>query len=146
MPAQLASWNWVMIHHNFNTHNHQNRGFIAEETAFWHLYPWIIICASITGFFLLLLPCFIFHPCCILSIPSTEKWANVMWCWKSQGILFFLKEDLSEQQFVEALVVVLKEELFWKRVLFLKSELVSHLYQSTFTSKISLLFKLIKHD
>lgn len=64
---------------------------------------------------------------------------------KVSGNLVFLKEDLSEQQFVEALVV-LKEELCWKRVLFLKSELVSHLYQSSFTSKISLLFKLIKHD
>lgn len=76
MTAQLASWDWVTIHHNFCTHNQQNRVFIAEETAFWHLYPWIMIHALIIGFFLLLL--FDLNSICYIPfIPFTEGQADI---------------------------------------------------------------------
>lgn len=83
------------------------------------------ICALTTGFFLLCLPNFIFHLYYILSIPSTEGWANIS-CdvenLKHTFIFFFF----SQRSITET---VLLEHWFWllywkshvlKRVLFYK--------------------------
>lgn len=69
-----------------------------------------------------------------------------LWCWKSQAIFFSPKKMYYKNCLLEHWFWL----LYWKshvlkRVLFIKSELVSHLYQGPFTSKISLLFKLIKY-
>lgn len=107
------------------------------------------ICALTTGFFLLCLPNFIFHLYYILSIPSTEGWANIS-CdvenLKHTFIFFFFHKEVLQKLFCWSIGFGCCTErvMFWKESCFIKSELISHLYQGVFTSKISLLFKLIK--